>query len=55
MKGGVSVLAYKVFENDWTCKGHKYEIGKEYVFDGEIEICQKGFHVCIKLSDCFKY
>ena len=47
--------AYKVFDNDWTCKGFKFEIGKEYTYDGEVKICQSGFHACEKLQDCFKY
>ena len=46
---------YKIFENDWTCKGFQFEIGKDYKFDGEIEICVRGFHFCTKLEDCFKY
>lgn len=47
--------AYKIFEWDWTCKGFQYEVGKEYTFNGELKICQGGFHACLKLKDCFKY
>ena len=47
--------AYKIFEYDWTCKGFQYEVGKEYTFDGKIEICKNGFHACTKIEDCFKY
>ena len=49
------IKAYKVFENDWTCKGFRFEMGKEFHFDGEIKICNSGFHACEKLADCFNY
>ena len=51
----MSLKAYKVFNNNWTCNGFQYEVGKRYKFDDEIEMCSKGFHACEKLEDCFKY
>src|SRR5574344_3086946 len=48
------IKAYKVFSPDWTCKGFQYEVGKSYHEDN-IKICKKGFHACLKLSDCFSY
>ena len=50
-----AIKAYKVFNKDWTCKGFKYEVGKEYQHKGKIQICESGFHSCEKLSDCFNY
>ncbi len=47
--------AYKVFENDWTCKGFKYEIGKTYKIEGNLEMCNNGFHACKELHNCFKF
>ena len=47
--------AYKVFNPDWTCRGFKYEIGKEYKIKGKPILCKKGFHACRKVSDCFSY
>jgi len=46
---------YKVFNPDFTCKNFKYEVGKTYKMDGEISICNRGFHFCIKAPDCFNY
>lgn len=46
---------YKVFNNDWTCKGFQYEVGKTYEMEGEIQLCKRGFHFCGKLKDCFLY
>ena len=49
------IEAYKVFDSNWTCRGFHYEVGQTYTMDGPIEICQRGFHACTKLADCFSY
>ena len=54
IKGDI-MKAYKVFNNDWTCRGFKYEIGKTYELEGNLEVCKNGFHACEKLVDCFNY
>ena len=46
---------YKVFTSDWTCRGFQYEVGKTYVHEGDIKLCDKGFHFCEKANDCFDY
>lgn len=46
---------YKVFNSDWTCKGFQYKVGETYRHEGEISICEVGFHFCKKLVDCFNY
>ncbi|MDD4181566.1 MAG: hypothetical protein PHE87_08050 [Victivallaceae bacterium] len=46
---------YKVFLPDFTCHGFKFEVGKTYKHDGEIELCNSGFHFCKKAVDCFNY
>ena len=47
--------AYKVFNSDWTCRGFQYKVGETYNFDGEIELCGRGFHACENVVDCFNY
>ena len=47
--------AYKVFNKDWTCNGFQYEVGKIYTMDEEPIMCERGFHACKKVSDCFSY
>ena len=52
--------AYKVFEPDWICRDYDYKrngnvIGEIYEMDGEIEICERGFHYCPKLVNCFNH
>ena len=46
---------YKAFNQDWTCKGFQYEVGKRYTMDEDISICMRGFHFCKRLVDCFTY
>lgn len=46
---------YKVFNSDWTCRGFQYKVGETYKYEGEISICETGFHFCKKLVDCFNY
>ena len=49
------MIAYKVFNPDWTCRGFKYQIGKTYEEEASPSICYRGFHFCKKLADCFNY
>lgn len=46
---------YKVFEHDWTCRGFQYEVGKTFEEDVEPRCCDRGFHFCKELKDCFNY
>lgn len=46
---------YKAFNKDWTCRGFQYEVGKKFKYDGEIRMCDSGFHFCTSLADCFTY
>ena len=47
---------YKVFYPDRTCYGgFQYEIGKSYEIAEEPVLCERGFHFCRNLSDCFYY
>ena len=53
--------AYKVFNPDWTCRGYDFKneksiaVGTTHKIEGEIKICDRGFHYCQKLVDCFNY
>lgn len=46
---------YKVFREDWSCRGFKYEVGKTYEIKEKISCCKIGYHFCINVSDCFKF
>ena len=49
------IKAYKAFDKDLSCRGFKYEVGKEYEETGDIKACEKGFHACPYPLDVFSH
>ena len=49
------VKGFKGFNEDLTCRGFRYEIGKTYKHNGEVELCRSGFHFCRKLKDVHNF
>ena len=49
------VKGFKGFNEDLTCRGFQYEIGKTYKHNGEVELCSSGFHFCRKLKDVHNF
>jgi hypothetical protein len=54
-KGWSVVRGYKGFEKGLLCRGYQYELGKDFYYKGDIELCQSGFHFCKNLSDVYSY
>lgn len=49
-------LGYKVFYKGLINRyGEKFEVGQQYIADGEIKWGENGFHFCTHLEDCFRY
>ena len=49
---------YKAFLSDMTTKhgdNTVYEVGKTYTVEGEIKICENGYHFCKKCADVYDY
>ena len=49
--------AYKGFDKNMQCRGFQYEVGKTYTMpEGEdVKLCERGFHACLNIIDCFTY
>ena len=47
--------AYKGFNWDMTCRGYQFEEGKTYEHEGDVRLCESGFHACEDPVDCLRY
>jgi hypothetical protein len=56
---GEKMKGYKGFNQKLQCtpggKVFQYEVGKEYVHDGDAELCLQGFHFCENPLDTLRY
>lgn len=46
---------YKAFDKDLKCRGMQYKIGKEYKMDNTPVVCDRGFHFCDNIADCYSF
>jgi hypothetical protein len=52
----ITIEAVKGFDEDWTCRGFKYEIGQTYIHTGPVVRCGAGgFHACENPMDVWNY
>ena len=49
------ITAYKGFDKNLKCRGFQYEICKEYEIEGDIKVCERGFHACPNPANLFSY
>lgn len=51
----MSVKGYKVFNSDWTCHNFQYQVGQTYEMEDLVIPCERGFHFCKRVIDCFNH
>jgi hypothetical protein len=49
------VKGFKAFSPDMICRDMQYEIGQEYKMDDTPIPCQKGYHFCKSIADCYGF
>ena len=49
------MIGYKAFNKDLTCRGFQYEIGKTFSMDESPIPCERGFHFCKSIAECYEY
>ena len=40
---------------DYICRGYKYSLDTPNIYNGEIKLCESGFHFCVNALDCLSY
>ncbi|MGN1109653.1 MAG: pentapeptide repeat-containing protein [Oscillospiraceae bacterium] len=49
------IKGYKVFNKDWRCREFQFTCPGTFEEDVIPKVCNRGFHFCKKLIDCFDY
>ena len=50
-----SIKTFKGMDKDMKCRGFQFEMGSEYEAEGEISVCNNGFHACERPLDVLIY
>jgi hypothetical protein len=51
----MKIKGYKAFDKDMKCRDMQYEVGKEFIHDGKVEVCASGLHSCEYPLDVLRY
>jgi len=49
------IYGYKGMDENMMCRDMQYKVGEKYYLDGDIDICDRGFHFCYNLIDCYDF
>ena len=49
------MIGYKAFDKNFCCRDFQFEVGKTYKHDGDLKICESGFHFCLEPLAVFQY
>ena len=46
---------FKATDCKMCCRDYQYALGKQYIHDGSVSLCKRGFHYCENAFDLFAY
>ena len=49
------IKGFKAFSPDMICRDMQYEMGQEYKMDDTPIPCQRGYHFCKSIADCYSF
>jgi hypothetical protein len=49
------IISYKALDKDLKCCGEQFEVGKPKIYEGQIKICNSGYHSCLYGLDVLTY
>ena len=51
----MSNIAFKATDKNMKCRNIQYKLNTEFKYDGEIQLCLSGYHLCKNLEDIDNY
>jgi len=49
------IIGFKVTDKNMKCRDVQFTMNKKHSVEGDIMVCENGFHFCKELKDCFNY
>ena len=50
-----TIKGFKVTDSNMKCRGYHFKLNYLHKHNGNIEMCESGFHYCENINDCWNY